>query len=115
MTVKLREDSITKAHEMLPEHMVQSVLDYFQEGLHPGGFLGAVLANDLVGAFSHADDINKHRIGDFVNWLYWEAPGRPFGWGSYEAIDKWVAEAQEERNLRSCAIEEIEDAGIGDQ
>jgi len=82
---------------MLPKHMAQSMIDYFQIGWHPGGFLSAVLANDLVGAFAHADATNKPRIGDFINWLYWHAPGRPFGWGSYEAIDKWVAAAEVER------------------
>jgi len=97
MTIKLRDDAITAAHELLPTHMVEGVIAYFEQGIPPGDFLKAVLANDLVGAFAHADSINKLRIGDFIQWLYWHPPGRPFGWGSYEAVDKWVAEAAEER------------------
>jgi len=106
MTIKLRHDAISKAKEMLPAHMVNGMIDYFEAGLPPGGFLRAVLANDLAGAFAHADHINKPRIGDFVNWLYWEAPGRPYGWGSYEAIDKWVEEAQQEKLDAQDPIEE---------
>lgn len=97
MTVKLRKEAIEKAHEMLPEHCAQSLIDYFEKGWRPGDFLAAILANDLVEAFARADHINKPRIEDYINWLYWYPPGRPFGWGSYEAIKKWVEEAEEER------------------
>jgi hypothetical protein len=70
------------------------VIDYFEKGRPPGSFLAAVLANDLVGAVGQADDINKYRLADYVQWLYWEAPGRPCGWGSYEAVREWVQAAQ---------------------
>ena len=102
MTIKLRADSIKKAHELLPAHMVQSMIDYFEHGYHPGDFLSAVLANDLVGAIGRADEKNKYRLHDYVQWLYWEAPGRPFGWGSYEAIDEWVEAARLEREKETA-------------
>ena len=97
MTIKLREDSKQKAKELLPEHMVQPMINYFELGYEPGGFLRAVLENNLVEAFAHADHINKPRIGDFIQWLYWEAPGRPFGWGSRKAVDDWIKEAAIEK------------------
>jgi len=97
MTIKLREDSKQKAKELLPEHMVQPMINYFELGYPPGGFLTAVLENDLVGAFAHADHWNKPRIGDFIEWLYWHAPGRPFGWGSKKAVDDWIKEAAVEK------------------
>ena len=100
MTIKLSEEAKRVATELLPGYMVQPMIDYFEQGLHPGGFLSAVLANDLVGAVNHADDTNKDYISKYVLWLYWHAPGRASGaWGSYEAIDTWVAEAQTERSL----------------
>jgi len=107
VTIKLREDAKEAAYELLPPHMIPSVIGYFEEGWQPGGFLSAVLANDLVGAFAHADARNKPHIGDFIQWLYWHAPGRPFGWGSYEAIDKWVKEAQQARDASDPIEEEV--------
>jgi hypothetical protein len=104
MTVKLRKDAIEKAYEMLPGHMAQALIEYFELGRPVGHFLSAVLANDLVGAFAHADHVNKPLIGKYIDWLYWYPPGRPFGWGSHEAVEKWVEEAAKER----CAEEETE-------
>lgn len=96
MTVTLHEEAKQAAYDMLPAHCAQSMIDYFEKGWEPGSFLTAVLANDLVGAFAHADSINRPRIGDYINWLYWHPPGRPCGWGSYEAVKNFVADAQQE-------------------
>lgn len=92
MTVKLSEESIAKAHETLPKHMADTLVRYFEDAVPPGDFLYAVLTNDLVRAFAHADHINKPIIESYINWLYWEAPGRPYGWGSAEAVDKWISD-----------------------
>jgi hypothetical protein len=39
----------------------------------------------------HADDINRKHLAQLAEVLYWYAPGRPNGWGSPEAVDKWLA------------------------
>jgi len=44
-----------------------------------GGFLTALLENDLVGAFSRADDQNIEVIKDYVAWLYNDCPTKARG------------------------------------
>jgi hypothetical protein len=96
MKIKLSEEAKQAAHETLPEHMAQSVIDYFEQGYSPGDFFRAVLENDLVGAVSHADEINKHALPQYVQWLYWHPPGRPNGWGSHEAVQRHLLECYEQ-------------------
>lgn len=72
----------------LPEHCRHGMKLYIERGILPGSFLQAVLANDLMGAFGRADDINRSRIQDYVTFLYNEVPA--MCWGSREAIRRWV-------------------------
>ena len=69
-----------------------SVLAYFEQRRPTGDFLAAVLSNDLIGAYSHADDSNTRAMRDYVFWLYNYAPGRSSGvWGSREAVAAWLS------------------------
>jgi hypothetical protein len=58
----------------LPEHMQQSARDYVERGILSGGFLSAVLENNLVLACSYADTINQHHLRTWAEWLWNEAP-----------------------------------------
>ena len=91
-TVIVGEREIEKMTEYgIPGYMQGGLIRYFNDRLPPGGFLTAVLENDLMGAFAHADDTNKRRMRSYVMWLYNEVPGRPNGgWGSPEAVKKWL-------------------------
>lgn len=73
---------------MLPFHMREPLQRYIEDGLEPGGFLQAVLENDLSGAVSRADSTNIHRIPDFVRFLQYYAPA--ICWGSPELYQSWV-------------------------
>ena len=77
-------------YDRLPEHMRGVMQRYIENKIPPGGFLTAVLENDLAGAFGRADHINRHRIYDIVSFLYNEAPRAC--WGSPEAVTKWLGE-----------------------
>lgn len=61
---------------------------YLTDGKLPGGFLQAVLRNQLREAFERADDTNAHLIRDYVVWLYNEAPAG--SWGASEFVDAWA-------------------------
>jgi len=74
----------------IPEHMRDAVLDYVNNGREPGGFLGAVLTNNLVEAFSRADHINTEAMRDWAHLLYWELPCDC--WGSEEIVEAWIEE-----------------------
>jgi hypothetical protein len=61
-------------YTMLPEHMREGARLYVEEGLDPGGFLRAVLENNLTESFARADGIDLAHIADWVEWLYWQIP-----------------------------------------
>jgi len=80
-------------YSKLPEHMREGAQMYVEHGLEPGGFLSAVLSNDLVGAFGKADEINFARMSDWAEWLWNEAPHRC--WGSPAKVRQWIDEHEQ--------------------
>lgn len=54
---------------------------YFEQGVMPGSFLQAVLANDLYKAVTRADAVNIGRLRDIMIWVQDHAPENSwFGW-----------------------------------
>ena len=74
----------------LPEHMQDAMRRYMANGIQPGSFLTAVLANDFMGAVGRADAINSARLRDYAVWLYNHAPRGSFG--SPEQVKQWMKE-----------------------
>lgn len=79
---------MTINYDQLPQHIRGSMRRYIESGIEPGGFLMAVLCNDLMGAMGKADDVNRERLWDICGFLYNEAPATCFG--SIEAFLSWV-------------------------
>ena len=98
MTIKLSPRAMDAMQELIPKHMHSALVRYFEHGYRPGHFLTALLAGDLFEAVSRADEHNRTALHGYVIWLYNYVPGRPNGWGSYEAVTQWVEEADRERN-----------------
>jgi len=65
---------------------------YFESGIKPGGFLTAVLENNLRDAVARCSELDA---GDvlvrLVKFLMFEAPGR--SWGSPEDVAAWILTA----------------------
>jgi hypothetical protein len=61
-----------------------SIDNYVNHKLEPGSFVKAVLANDLVGAFSYADQDNVSSLRETVLYMYNHIPSNV--WGSYEKV-----------------------------
>lgn len=76
-------------YTLIPEHMRDAVRRYVEDGIEPGGFLKAVLCNDLKGAVIRADNINKKNIVNWVHFVIWELPG--LCQGSEEKYKNWIA------------------------
>lgn len=72
---------------IIPDYMRPGMIKWIENGVRPGGFLTAVLSNDLFGAFIRADDINMTRIKDYVQFLYCYAPAACFG--SLDKVELW--------------------------
>jgi len=75
-------------YNLLPEHIRDAMQRYIESRIPPGGFLTAVLNNDLAGAFARADHINRMHLYDIVRFLYNEAPSTC--WGSPERVKRWL-------------------------
>jgi hypothetical protein len=65
---------------------------YLLYGVSTGGFLHAVIDNDLKEAVGRADDVNILAIPNIVRFLYNAAPSQ--AWGRKGAHDAWVKGVQ---------------------
>lgn len=82
---------MTINYSMLPEHMQEGAKRYVEKRIAPGGFLTAVLENNLVEACGRADLMNRNALHAWAQWLYMECPRG--AWGSPEAVKAWLKEA----------------------
>ena len=54
----------------------------------PGGFLLAVLQNDLIAAVGKADSENRGRLAEIVAWVYNNVPSCCYG--SKAKVEAWL-------------------------
>lgn len=73
----------------LPKHLHAGLERYVHSGIPPGGFLRAVLCNDLRLAVLRADDVSRADLANIVTYLYQSVPS--LAWGSPEAYETWIA------------------------
>ena len=72
----------------IPERMMESLQRYIEHKVPLGGFLTAVICNDLAEACKRADEENLENLPAFVAYLYNEAPSQC--WGSEEKMNAWL-------------------------
>jgi len=72
----------------IPGYMHHALVSYITEGKPTGGFLNAVLCNDLKGACNKADEANQVALYDYVFFLFNDAPVAC--WGSPERVARWM-------------------------
>jgi len=82
------------ALKRLPEHCQAGLRRYIEDHVQPGGFLSAVLRNDLRDAVMAADDINRARLDQYVIFLYNHAPSAC--WGGERWFNAWI-EGEDEK------------------
>lgn len=75
--------------------IIGSIRAYADEGRPTGGFLRAVLSNDLKEAFGRADEENQAAMLEIVQYCYNEIPS--VCWGSPEAVTSWLERKHKER------------------
>jgi hypothetical protein len=74
--------------QKLPEHMHIGLTDYLVNHIPTGGFLQAVLSNNLMSACARADDWNQRALPVYAAFLYSYAPRESYG--SPEAYAHWI-------------------------
>lgn len=87
-TVVLGQEATEKMDELVPYHLHEGLIRYFEDGIVPGSFMTAVLTNDLRNAVQRADHISIPHLQWIVNWLVWYAPSG--AWGSITKVQQWA-------------------------
>jgi hypothetical protein len=81
----------------MPVRTREALERYVVLGIEPGGFLMAVLSNDLMLSFGRADDENFTAIESICKWLYNEAPRSCYG--SYEKVETYINFMRDRKNV----------------
>lgn len=92
MTIQPQENVSTLGwqpdYSALPESLRGGMQRYLEHHIEPGGFLSALLSNDLEGAVRTADADNILCLPYLVHWLSNEVPMEC--WGSRDRFRAWV-------------------------
>lgn len=72
----------------LPHHMREGMEMYLTRGIPPGGFMMAVLTNDLKGAVGRADLTNLKYLTNIVAYIYNHVPS--IAQGSPAKVEAWI-------------------------
>lgn len=72
----------------IPRRMNGSIRRFVMEGVVPGDFLQAVIANDLREAVGRADDENMRNLPAYVAFFYNFFPAN--AWGTYKKMFAWA-------------------------
>ena len=86
-------------YQKAPEKFRHAFARYIEHGMPPGGFLIAVISNDLEGACGRGDDESRTMLFDLVSWLYNWAPSTC--WGSEEKFQDWIEHHRKQREAAS--------------
>lgn len=90
----------------IPEYMHGGIVRYYENGIPPGGFLTAVINNDLQMAVGRADSTNKECLPAYIMWFYNEAPSGT--WGYENAVRDYLQKFHDQRDQQITAdIDEL--------
>lgn len=87
----MMEHTIEQARELypeIPESIFGSLYRYAEDRIATGGFLKAVLSNNLQGACAQADAQNRVILHIIVMFIYSELPSE--SWGSPDKVKEWL-------------------------
>ena len=82
-------------YSRIPDITRNSLDAYAEEGRPTGGFLEAVLANDLHQAVARADSQNREALPTIVLYIVNNLPRRC--WGSTKKVNAWISMDQKDR------------------
>ena len=68
---------------------VRAALGHAEHGRETGGFVRAVLCNDLSAAVAHADSESLAALPEIVRYVYNDLPSKC--WGSQDKVAAWSA------------------------
>lgn len=80
---------------VIPERMREGIELYVNNGIRPGDFLQAVIANLLTEAVMRADGENMANLPAYCNYFYNYAPSGCHG--SEKIMERWIDQKRIER------------------
>jgi len=86
--IYLQREHDPRDPRLIRPDVIDSIRKYVERRLPPGGFVQAVLSNDLQDAVLRADGDNLLTIPAIVSYVYHEVPSNL--WGSREAVNAWI-------------------------
>ena len=93
--MKVDATSFEKSHTAgVPHHLRDGLLRYVNDHLRVGGFLTAVLENNLAETMARGDEESRAGLYAIVCWVYNETPSAC--WGSPENVKAWLDHVPEE-------------------
>lgn len=84
-----------------PANILDAIWDYAENHNPHGGFVTAVLENNLMEALGRADEFSRAGIFDICRYVRWEIPGNCHG--SPEAVQAWLVPEQPMPDVDFCA------------
>lgn len=89
----------------VPRHILESLHRYVDHGIRTGGFVEAVLANDLWRALSVADPDSMRALKEIVWCVTSFVPANACG--SYENVEDWLSRKDHSNHQTSHRIREL--------
>jgi hypothetical protein len=74
-------------YSLIPSHSAETLKNYLEHGIPPGGFVEAVLSNNFEAAVRRADSYNKAALSQWGSVLR-SLP--KIVWGSRSVVDNWI-------------------------
>lgn len=92
-------------YQEVPRGTLNSLILYAQEGVPTGGFLHAVLSNDLRGAVARADKANLQAIKSIVEFVCNQLP--QLCHGSPDKVAAWIETARAGKIVDNLQIDRL--------
>lgn len=77
-------------------YLDEAIENYLMYGFEPGGFLMAVLCNNLFLAAGRADHWNSQNLADIAKTLFHNMPAGSFG--NNQAVTDWIKDKSNRRS-----------------
>lgn len=95
----------------IPPRIAKGIDRYVEYRIPTGGFLTAVLSNDLVGTFLAASDENRMVLPGILRYLRWLGRVPAECWGSPEKVAAWLGNVetriQQNTLLRKASMQAV--------
>jgi len=79
---------------MIKQETIDGIRRYADKGIPTGGFLHAVLSNNLCESFDRADTENRAALHEIIHYIYHNIPAD--SWGSTAKVEAWLKAKREE-------------------